>query len=139
MDQGEEMLAEHEGDARSLLQAMLLRWWELIGATDLAGVPKLMIAEAGNFPEVAQYYFENVILRGRSLIRQVLERGVASKEFRAMEMETAIDVIMAPLLMLTIWRHSLEPSACGKQDPVTYLNTHIDLLLNGLLVKENEQ
>jgi len=136
LDQGEEMLAQHEGDARSLLQAMLLRWWELIGATDLAGIPKLMIAESGNFPEVAQYYFENVILRGRSLIRQVLERGVASKEFRAIEIETAIDVIMAPLLMLTIWRHSLEPSSCGQQNPATYLNTHIDLLLNGLLVKE---
>lgn len=136
LDQGEAMLAEYEGDARSLLQAMLLRWWELIGATELAGIPKLMIAESGNFPEVAQYYFENVILRGRGLIRQVLERGIAAKQFRSMDLETSIDVIMAPLLMLTIWRHSLEPSACGQQDPATYLSTHIDLLLNGLLVKE---
>jgi AcrR family transcriptional regulator len=136
IDQGEAMLVEYEGATGPLLQAMLLRWWELIGATELAGIPKLMIAESGNFPEVAQYYFENVIQRGRGLIRAVLERGIAAEQFRIVEIETAIDVIMAPLLMLIIWRYSLEPSTCGNQDPATYLKTHIDLLLNGLLVKE---
>lgn len=139
MDEGDEMLAQHEGDTRSLLQAMLLRWWELVGTTHLAGIPKLMFSEAGNFPEVAQYYFENVIVRGRGLIRQVLERGMVSGQFRAVDVEAAIDVIMAPLLMLTIWRSSAGSPDCGQQDPVTYLNTHIDLLLNGLLAKENDQ
>jgi AcrR family transcriptional regulator len=139
MDEGEEMLAQHEGDAGSLLQAMLLRWWELVGATHLAGIPKLMISEEGNFPEVAQYYFENIIVRGRGLIRQVLERGIKAEQFRALDIETAIDVIMAPLLMLTIWRSSPKPSDCGQQDPVTYLNTHISLLLNGLVAKEKDQ
>lgn len=132
LDQGEMMLAQHQGDARSLLQGLLLRWWDMVGATPLAGIPKLMIAEAGNFPEVAQYYYEHVIVRGRDLLRQALQRGVAAGEFRALDVESAIDVIFAPLLMLTIWRHSLGPSACGKQDPETYLRTHIALLLNGL-------
>lgn len=136
LEQGAEMLAQHQGDAPSLLQAMLLRWWEVVGATDLAGIPKLMISEAGNFPEVAQYYYENVIVRGRSLIRQVLERGVAAKQFRIGDMESTIDVILAPQLMLTIWRYSMAPCDCGKQDPEVYLRTHIDLLLNGLKAQE---
>jgi AcrR family transcriptional regulator len=130
LDEGDALLAQHEGDARSLLQTMLLRWWQMVGATRLAGVPKLMISEAGNFPEVAQYYY--VILRGRELMRKVLERGIAAGEFRAVEVDSAIDVIFAPLLMLTIWRYSLGPCACGQQDPETYLRTHFDLLLNGL-------
>lgn len=130
--QGEAMLAQHEGDARSLLQALFLRWWELVGATRLGGIPKLMIAEAGNFPEVAQYYYENVIMRGRDLLRQVLLRGIESGEFRALDIEPAIDVMFAPLLMLTVWRYSLGPCACGQQDPAIYLQTHFDLLLNGL-------
>lgn len=132
LEQGEAMLAQHDGDARSLLQGLLLRWWQLVGATSLGGIPKLMVSEAGNFPEVAQYYYENVIVRGRSLMRQVLERGVAAGEFRAMDIESAIDVIFAPMLMLTIWRYSLGTCGCGKQDPETYLSTHFDLLLNGL-------
>jgi len=136
LEQGEEMLAQEQADPSVLLQAMLMRWWELIGATHLAGITKLMISEAGNFPEVAQYYYENIIIPGRGLIRQVLERGVASKQFCVGDMESTIDIIMAPMMMLTIWRYSQVPSDCGKQDPVIYLRTHIDLLLNGLKVKE---
>ncbi|MDZ4202160.1 MAG: TetR/AcrR family transcriptional regulator [Gallionella sp.] len=132
MAQGEAMLAQHDGDARSLLQGLLLRWWELIGATRLGGIPKLMISEAGNFPDVAQYYYEHVIVRGRNLLRQTLERGIATGEFRDLDIESAIDVIFAPMLMLAIWRHSLATCGCGKQDPATYLHTHLDLLLNGL-------
>ncbi len=132
MAEGEAMLAQHDGDARSLLQALFLRWWELVGATRLGGIPKLMISEAGNFPDVAQYYYENVIVRGRNLMRQVLERGIASGEFRALDIESTIDVSFAPVLMLTIWRYSLAPCGCGKQEPEIYLRTHLDLLLNGL-------
>jgi AcrR family transcriptional regulator len=132
LDEGEAMLVQHDGDARSLLQGMLLRWWELVGETPLGGIPKLMISEAGNFPDVAQYYYEHVIVRGRNLLRQTLERGIAAGEFRAVDIESAIDVIFAPLLMLTIWRYSLAPCGCGKQDPETYLRTHFDLMLNGL-------
>ena len=109
-----------------------MRWWNLLGETPMGGIPKLMIAEAGNFPDVAQYYYENVIVRGRGLIREVLERGVASGQFRVVDVESAIDVIFAPMLMLTVWRYSLTPCGCGKQDPETYLRTHLDLLLNGL-------
>lgn len=132
MAQGEAMLAQHDGDARSLLQGLLLRWWELIGATRLGGIVKLMISESGNFPDVAQYYYEHVIVRGRNLLRQTLERGIATGEFRDLDIESTIDVIFAPMLMLAIWRHSLAPCGCGKQDPETYLRTHLDLLLNGL-------
>jgi AcrR family transcriptional regulator len=136
LDQGEEILARHQGDARSLLEVMLKTWWALIGQSRLAGIPKLMFSEAGNFPEVGQFYYENVIVRGRNLVRTVLERGIASRQFCVGDMESTIDVIMAPLLMLTIWRHSIAPCDCGAQDPDTYLRTHIDLLLNGLVVKE---
>ncbi|MBK9162044.1 MAG: TetR/AcrR family transcriptional regulator [Nitrosomonadales bacterium] len=132
LDQGELMLAQHRDDAASLLRGLLLRWWELVGATPLGGIPKLMISEAGNFPEVARYYYEHVILRGRDLLRQSLQRGIAAGEFRAIDVESCIDVAIAPVLMLAIWRYSLGPCACGQQEPDTYLKTHLDLLLNGL-------
>ena len=133
LDQGESMLDSFKGSAPELLRGMLLTWWQLIGATRLGGIPKLMISEATNFPEIAQYYHDNVIARGRNLLRQALQRGVAAGEFRSIDVEAAIDVIFAPVLMLAIWRHSM--GVCGKeQDPDTYLNTHLDLLLSGLVI-----
>jgi AcrR family transcriptional regulator len=127
----EERAAGHSGTAVELLRHLLFGWWQEIGATRLAGVPKLIISESRNFPEVAQYYHDKVIARGRALLRSALQRGIENGEFRSLEVETAIDVIMAPLLMLVIWRFSL--CFCGKaSDPETYLQTHFDLLVHGL-------
>jgi len=123
--------AGHDGSAAELLRHLLFGWWQEIGGTRLAGVPKLIISESRNFPEVAQYYHDKVIVRGRALLRSALQRGIASGEFRPLNVETAIDVIIAPLLMLVIWRFSL--CFCGQEnDPATYLETHFDLLVNGL-------
>ena len=127
----EQRLAAHHGTAAELLREMLFGWWALIGGTRLAGVPKLIISESRNFPEVAQYYHDEVIVRCRALLGAVLQRGMATGEFRALDVETTIDLIIAPLLMLVIWRHSLR--FCGpERDPQTYLQTHFDLLLRGL-------
>ena len=101
------------------------------GATRLPGVPKLTIAEARNFPAVAQYYHDAVIVRGRALLRTLLKRGIERGEFRPLDLETAIDVIYAPLMMLVVWRFSM--CFCGTEiDPDTYLKTHFDLLVQGL-------
>ena len=53
-----------------------MQWWEEFGATKLAGLTKLMLAEANNFPELAQFYNEEVVTRGNALIVSLLERGM---------------------------------------------------------------
>jgi len=139
LDEGDALIQQHELDAKTLLRMMLLRWWQLIGNSPMGGIPKLMISEAGNFPEVATYYYDNVIVRGRELLRQALLRGVASGEFRQLDVDPAIDVIIAPVIMLAVWRYSLAPCGCGKQDPEQYMTTYLDLLMNGLLNKEQQK
>jgi AcrR family transcriptional regulator len=137
LDEGEMLLKQFEGNACSLLQEFMLRWWQLMGETSLGGIPKLMISEAGNFPKVAEYYYVNVIVRGRNLIGQVLKLGIDSGEFRSMDIESTIDVIMAPVLMLIVWRYSLTP--CGTNNPKQYMNTYFDLVMNGLTIKKETQ
>ena len=127
----EDVIANDQGTSIDLLRRLLNGWWEQIGATRLAGVPKLIIAEARNFPAVAQYYHDAVIVRGRALLRTLLQRGIERGEFRPLDLETAIDVIYAPLMMLVVWRSSL--CFCAKEtDPATDLRTHFDLLVQGL-------
>ncbi|MCB1942547.1 MAG: TetR/AcrR family transcriptional regulator [Candidatus Accumulibacter sp.] len=127
----EQRLSGFQGSASELLHQLLFGWWEQIGRTPMAGVTKLIACESRNFPEVAQYYHERVIKRGRALLRTTLERGVASGEFDAVDIETAIDVIMAPLLMLAISRFSLS-FCCQETTPDAYLRTHFELLVHGL-------
>jgi len=127
----EQRLADYRGPATDLLREMLLDWWQQIGSTPMAGVSKLILCESSNFPQLAEYYQEQVITRGRALLRGVLRRGIEGGEFRALDIEAAIGVIIAPLLMLAISRFSLR--LCSQEvTAADYLTTHVDLLLDGL-------
>lgn len=130
--ENEAIAAQHTGSSFDLLEKLLDNWWEKIGETNFAGIPKLMVAEARNFPEVAQFYYENVICRGRALVGAALERGMTRGEFRRMDVETTIDVIIAPILMLLIWRHSMACCQSNEGNPHLYLEIHMDLLRQGL-------
>jgi AcrR family transcriptional regulator len=136
LEQGADLIDSFQGSSAELLHTLIREWWRRVGATHLGGVPKLMISEARNFPELATYYHDTVITRGRELLRRILMRGIAAGEFRAVDVETAIDVIFAPVLMLLIWRYSLGACGCGGHDPEVYLDTHLDLALHGLVARE---
>lgn len=136
--ENEAIAAEHTGSAFALMERLIYNWWEKIGKTAYSGIPKLMIAEARNFPALAQFYYENVILRARALGAQALQHGMRRGEFRTVDLDTALDVIIAPIIMLLILRHSLY---CGPEhgpDPSSYLKTHLQLLAHGLLKLDKE-
>jgi AcrR family transcriptional regulator len=130
--EGELIAARHEGSSFELLERLLMNWWNGMGGTDYAGIPKLMVAEARNFPDVAEFYYERVIRRARALIGSALERGMATGEFRQMDVETTIEVLVAPILMLLIWRYSMSCCQSNPVDPSTYLSVHLNLLKQGL-------
>ena len=57
---------EHfEGSSSELLRECFQVWWERIGATKASGITKLILSEAGNFPELAAFYRQEVIAVGQ--------------------------------------------------------------------------
>ncbi len=133
LDAAQEIINNYAGGSADLFREIMMGWWERIGSTKLSGITKLMMAESGNFPEVAKFYYEEVITRGNAVILRVLERGVASGEFRPIDTSQAINVVVAPMIMLMMWKHSF--GACGLKaiSPDEYLKCFTDLLLHGLL------
>ncbi len=136
--ENEAIAARHTGSSFELLEMLLNNWWTKIGQTAYAGIPKLIVAESRNFPELAEFYYENVISRGRALVGASLRRGMASGEFRQLDVETTIDVVIAPVLMLLIWRYSFSCCQNGDHDPQPYLRIHTELLRQGLRQLEKE-
>ena len=94
-----------------------------------------MMSEAANFPELAAFYQQEVILPWRALIRGVLQRGVDSGEFVIKDVDSAIFIVMAPLMFLVMWQHSMGPCPAAAQqiDPERFLDSQIDILLSGVL------
>jgi AcrR family transcriptional regulator len=130
--ENEAIAARHAGSAFGLLELFLENWWAKIGKTAFAGIPKLIIAEAGNFPELAAFYYENVIFRARSMVSTALRSGMEKGEFRPLDIEAATDIAIAPILMLLIWQYSAGCGQAARNNPEHYLRTHMDLLRQGL-------
>ncbi len=123
-----------DGSSADMLRYALLSWWENIGSTKASGIPKLMMSEAGNFPELAAFYRLEVIEPGNALLSRILQRGVARGEFRPVDPQHGVYLLLAPLLFLALWKHSFGP-CCGQLaqiDPNAYLETQLEMLLHGL-------
>ena len=127
------LIDRHEGSLYELLRHVCLGWWERIGSTPLSGIPKLMIAEARNFPEIAEFYIDEVVEPANAAIRRILERGMASGEFRRVNAAAMVPVISAPLLLLGMWQHSLGCCRPGTMEPSVVLDAHLDALRSALL------
>lgn len=129
-----EELAAQEGYAGS--SADLLRFlFERLAAlveSDASVLPKLVIAEAGNFPKLAEFYVEAVVKRGVALLARILERGVARGEFRPVDPATAAPLVIAPVLLMALWAHSLGRHAEAPFEPRRVLDAHLDMLLRSL-------
>ena len=130
-------LEAFQGSSADLLRYCMTAWWERVGATKASGISKLMMSEAGNFPELAAFYQEEVVKPGNQLIRRILQRGVDSGEFRTLDVEYGVYLLLAPMMFLALWRHSIGlcVSADAPLDPIAYLHTHIDNLLLGLTTR----
>ena len=122
------------GTTVDMLKLTMFAWWERVGNTKASGISKLVMSEASNFPALANFYHETVVKPGRQLIRAILQRGVDRGEFRTLNMDYAVYSVIAPLMFLTMWKHSL--GACSLDapiDPENYINSQADIIVHGIL------
>ena len=132
--QGAAEVAQFEGNSGQLLEWMMLQWWHRYGATKASGISKLVMSEATNFPDLAQFFELEVIAPAHALVRSVLQRGIDRGEFRAIDVGLALHSVMAPLIFLVMWKHSMGP-CCPQTEqinPEQFISQHAQLLVRGL-------
>lgn len=79
----EEQVRASDASSRELLARLVRRMWDAMRDPTLAGIIRLVHSELYEFPELARFYFDEVIVRARRLLQSVLDRGIARGEFRA--------------------------------------------------------
>jgi AcrR family transcriptional regulator len=129
----EDQVASFDGHSVDLFKWLVRGWWERIGMTPASGIVKLVMAEANNFPDIASFYRDEVISRGTTMFANMLQRGIDRGEFRPIDVPTMTQVIIAPVLMLMMWKHSFGPCNLSEMDPNQFLDSFIDLALQGLV------
>ena len=118
--------------APQVLMQFFRLWWERFGSTRLAGIAKLIISEAGNFPEIARFFQQEVIVRNDALLAGIIQRGIDRGEFRRLDVRAACHLWMAPLVLKAIWSQSLDTLCPAEErlDPAQFIEAHLEFVLS---------
>jgi len=132
--EGVQIIREFEGPTPELLALVLRLWWERIGETRASGIVKLMTSEVRNFPEIAQFYVDEVVTPSNQMLAKVIQRGVDRGEFREVNVVEVVHALVGPLVFLALNKHSLGAcSAAFLLDPKVIIATLTDMVLFGLI------
>ncbi len=138
INQGLAEIEGFEGPTTDMLKFAMFAWWERVGNTKASGISKLVMSEASNFPALANFYQDTVVKPGRLLIQTILQRGVDRGEFRPLNMDYAVFSVIAPVMFLTMWKHSWGTcSMDAPLDPKSYLDSQADIIVNGILAQSS--
>jgi AcrR family transcriptional regulator len=128
---------EHHGPIAPLIADILRNLGRFLVTSDRIALPKMVIAEAGNFPDLARIYREEAVERGLALFGGLLQTGMARGEFRKIPVPHAVRLCIAPLLLAAIWRTTFARLDAEPYDYEGLIETHIATLLRGLAHEEN--
>jgi AcrR family transcriptional regulator len=121
-----------EGHSAELLRYVIAKVGHFASASDRVTLPKVLLAEVGKFPELAEFWRHEIVDRGIALFETIIRRGVARGEFRDVTPQHAARLCIAPVLLLVLWRTVF---AKFDEEPYDYqglIDTHIENLLRGL-------
>ena len=126
-----EAIAEQDDiSAEEILQRQLQTIYRELVSTDARYIQRLIIGEGNRFPELAEFYYSEIISRCHQTLRAVVKRGVERGEFRRSALNWQPQAIFSPALTAAIWL--LLFNRFAPLDLDAYFQTHIDLLMHGL-------
>jgi TetR/AcrR family transcriptional regulator len=130
---GLDLVRSFEGSSAELLGEVLRQWWQRVGETRASGIMKLMMSEVRNFPDLAQFYVDEVVGPSNRMLALMVQRGIDRGEFRPVDVQQVVHALAAPMLFLVMHKHSIGACSVGHRiDPATFIATQIDLVLHGL-------
>ena len=126
----ETLIGEYEGSSTELLGFTIGRLKDIATETELPSLAKIVLAESNNFPEIRNFYRDQIILRGFGNLSRIIERGIERGEFRRCDVNVAVQEIIFPILMNTLARINF--GELPQLDPDGFFAGHAEFVLRGL-------
>jgi AcrR family transcriptional regulator len=119
-------------DAETGFRNLLRMLFTSMADPAISAAPRLVFAEAGRFPGIADFYRREVLEIARRAMRALLEAGVGGGVFRPVDADAFMRAVAGPALahmtLTTIF--SLPPD--DLTDPADMADALADILLHGL-------
>lgn len=122
--------------AANLLEGFVTFAAERLTSAEVAFVPRIIIGEGSNFPDLARFYHNHVVDRGFTAVEAIIRHGVVRGEFDCDDPAMACRTVIGAMLLGAVWRMVFEPIGARPVDPAAMARTHSRILLNGLLVRK---
>jgi AcrR family transcriptional regulator len=127
-----DMIGQHQGPVAPLLRQLLAVLAGRMQETRLPDLIKLVISESRAHPEIGRFYLENVIGKALPLFQSLIERGIASGEFRALDARLTVKCLVGPMLLGAVWKSVFEPLGAEPVDIAALADHDADLVIRAL-------
>jgi AcrR family transcriptional regulator len=111
---------------RAVLERFAQMFAEEIIATRRGDIIRLIIAEGARFPNVADFYYREVVSKGLSRMRALIELGIARGEIGEEGLRRFPQIVVAPAMVAVIWQGLF--SRHSPLDATEMLRVHLDLI-----------
>ena len=101
--------------------------------TNRKNIIRLVLLEGRRFPNVADFYYREVVGRAMAAVRGLVQRAVARGEISSDAIGKFPQLVMAPALVAIIWDGLFD--RFEKLDPEALMRTHFNLIFSALETK----
>ncbi len=121
-----------EGSTFDFLSVFVQRCACMISTSKAVALPKIIIAESGNFPELATFWRREVSDKTIAMLSSIIAKGIARGEIRDVPPEYVAKLCMAPMMMSLIWHSIVSDPDDIPFDYKAFIAMHRDVLYRGL-------
>ncbi|WP_334505639.1 TetR/AcrR family transcriptional regulator [Bradyrhizobium sp. AZCC 1693] len=111
---------------RDMVEAFAKTFIEEVATTRRGDLVRLIVAEGPRFPEVADFYYREVVSRGLAGMRALIELGIARGEIKQKNLARFPQIMVAPALIAVIWQSLFSRHA--PLDALEMFRVHLDLI-----------
>ena len=129
------MVAAHPGPLSDLVRGVTSHVAQVVQTQPLGGVLKMVVGEAGNFPQIARVWHDELVAQALGAMSGAIAAAQARGEVKPGDPRIYGLQLIAPLLVSVLWRETFEPVGAPAFDIPAVIAQHIDTLLCGMLMQ----
>jgi AcrR family transcriptional regulator len=111
---------------RDMVEGFAKTFIEEVATTRRGDLVRLIVAEGPRFPEVADFYYREVVSRGLTGMHALIELGIARGEIKQKNLARFPQIMVAPALIAVIWQSLFSRHA--PLDALEMFRVHLDLI-----------
>ena len=114
------------GSVRAVLENFVETFANEVLTTRRGAIVRLIVAEGPRFPDIADFYYREVVSRGLAGMRALIELGLINGEIRQPGLKDFPQIVVAPAMIAVIWQGLFGRHA--PLDATAMLRVHLDMI-----------